>query len=280
MSCVTCHDPHGEDRRAELERLATPAGNAVCVRCHAQYAAPAALAAHAHHDPAGAGGELHRLPHAAQEHGARLRAHPLPPHRLPDDPARVERDRPLECALCHADKTVGELVAHDGALVGAQRTIARALATLYGEPRRAPAAGDARRAARRTSRRSRWRRSARRASTAALPGVARQLVNPFPLVRYYARRALEALRGQAVRRRSRSADAGDRRGRARLRAGGLPRSAARRRRCRAKRPRADRRRRRRLNALINRAPCPPPIDRRSRRWSCSPGSWGRARPPS
>jgi hypothetical protein len=26
--------------------------------------------------------------------------------------------------------------------------------------------------------------------------VARQLVNPFPLVRYYARRALEALRGQ------------------------------------------------------------------------------------
>ena len=28
------------------------------------------------------------------------------------------------------------------------------------------------------------------------PAVARQLVNPFPLVRYYARRALEALRGQ------------------------------------------------------------------------------------
>ena len=32
--------------------------------------------------------------------------------------------------------------------------------------------------------------------TAAAPAVARQLVNPFPLVRYYARRALEALRGQ------------------------------------------------------------------------------------
>ena len=30
---------------------------------------------------------------------------------------------------------------------------------------------------------------------AAIPGVARQLVNPFPLVRYYARAALEALRG-------------------------------------------------------------------------------------
>ena len=38
MSCATCHDPHAEDRRADLDRLATPAGNAVCVRCHPQYA--------------------------------------------------------------------------------------------------------------------------------------------------------------------------------------------------------------------------------------------------
>ena len=38
-------------------------------------------------------------------------------HRIgsPDDPARVERDRPLECALCHADKTVASLVGDDGA---------------------------------------------------------------------------------------------------------------------------------------------------------------------
>ena len=32
--------------------------------------------------------------------------------------------------------------------------------------------------------------------TATAPAVARQLINPFPLVRYYARQALEALRGQ------------------------------------------------------------------------------------
>ena len=33
-------------------------------------------------------------------------------HRIgsPTDPARVERDRPLECALCHADKSVDALV--------------------------------------------------------------------------------------------------------------------------------------------------------------------------
>ena len=52
MSCVTCHDPHAEDKRADLERLASVAGNTVCVRCHAQYAPAPALAAHAHHDPA------------------------------------------------------------------------------------------------------------------------------------------------------------------------------------------------------------------------------------
>ena len=57
--------------------------------------------------------------------------------------------------------------------------------------------------------------------TAAAPAVARQLVNPFPLVRYYARRALEALRGQECARRSRSADAGDRGGGPRLRPGGV-----------------------------------------------------------
>ena len=81
MSCATCHDPHAEDRRADLDRLATTAGNAVCVRCHPQYAPAPALAAHAHHDPSGRGRQLHRLPHAEEEHGPRLRADALPPHR-------------------------------------------------------------------------------------------------------------------------------------------------------------------------------------------------------
>ena len=33
-------------------------------------------------------------------------------HRIgsPTDAARVEKDRPLECALCHADKSVASLV--------------------------------------------------------------------------------------------------------------------------------------------------------------------------
>jgi predicted CXXCH cytochrome family protein len=191
MSCVTCHDPHAADDRAALDRLGTVAGNEVCARCHGQYAAPAALAAHAHHDPGSAGASCIacHMPRKNMGLGYALTRY----HRIgsPDDPARVERDRPLECALCHADKTVAELAStmerwwgkrYDrGALVGLygdlaarplEATLTRgkaheqavALATLG-------AAGDKR----------------------ALAGVAREVTNPFPLVRYYAARALGAL---------------------------------------------------------------------------------------
>jgi predicted CXXCH cytochrome family protein len=194
MSCVTCHDPHGEDRRAELERLATPAGNGVCVRCHGQYAAPAALARHAHHDPSGAGASCVgcHMPRKNMGLGYALTRY----HRigLPDDPVRVERDRPLECALCHADKTVEELVTTMERWWGRKYDRA-ALTVLYGslDARPLPA----------TLERGRAHEQAVALATlgaahltAAVPAVARQLVNPFPLVRYYARRALEALRGQ------------------------------------------------------------------------------------
>ncbi|HEX3905657.1 MAG TPA: cytochrome c3 family protein [Polyangia bacterium] len=195
MSCVTCHDPHGEDRRADLDRLATPAGNGVCVRCHAQYAPPAALAAHAHHDPNGAGGSCVgcHMPRKNMGLGYALTRY----HRigLPDDPVRVERDRPIECALCHADKTVGDLVSTMERWWG-RRYDRAALAALYGSLGARPLEA--------TLVRGKAHEQAVALATlgaaqvtAAAPAVARQLVNPFPLVRYYARRALEALRGEA-----------------------------------------------------------------------------------
>ena len=123
---------------AHLAELATPAGNGVCLRCHARSADAEALAAHAHHDPDGAGWRVHRLPHAAQEHGARL---PLTRyHRIgsPTDRARVEGDRPLECALCHADKSVAELVGRHGALVGQDTTTGAAARALRRPDGRTP----------------------------------------------------------------------------------------------------------------------------------------------
>ncbi len=195
MSCVACHDPHREDRRADLERLATPAGNHVCLGCHAQYAAPAALAAHAHHDPNGAGGSCIacHMPRKNMGLGYALTRY----HRIgrPDDPVRVERDRPLECALCHADKTVGDLVATMERWWG-RRYDRAALAALYGGL-------DARPLEATLSRGKAHEQAVALAAlgearvAAAVPGVARQLVNPYPLVRYYAQKALAALRGQA-----------------------------------------------------------------------------------
>jgi hypothetical protein len=116
-------------------------------------------------------------------------------HRIgsPTDPARVEKDRPLECALCHADRTVGDLIAAMERLWG-KRYDRGALTRLYGRldvncliatvdrgkpHEQAPAMavlGDKR-------------------LPAALNPIARQLVNPIPLVRYYAQRAVDAIRG-------------------------------------------------------------------------------------
>ena len=83
MACTTCHDPHGEDRREAIAELATPAGNAVCASCHATLATAEGVT-RAHAPRAGRRQRVHRLPHAEEEHGPRLRAVALPPDRIAD----------------------------------------------------------------------------------------------------------------------------------------------------------------------------------------------------
>ena len=193
MSCVTCHDPHGEDRRDALARLATPAGNGTCTRCHTTLAVPEALRAHAHHDPAQAGGSCVacHMPRKNMGLGYALTRY----HRIgsPTDPARVLGDRPLECALCHVDKTVGTLVTTMERWWGKAYDRGR-LAELYGALDALPLLA--------TLERGKAHEQAVAIATlgeagvsAGLAPVARQLTNPFPLVRYYARRAVEQLRG-------------------------------------------------------------------------------------
>lgn len=110
MSCTACHDPHAKDERAHLAELATPAGNRVCLGCHDKLGSSEALRAHAHHDPSGAGGACIacHMPKKNMSLDTRLTRY----HRIgsPTDPLRVLNDRPIECATCHADKSVSELV--------------------------------------------------------------------------------------------------------------------------------------------------------------------------
>jgi predicted CXXCH cytochrome family protein len=187
MSCTACHDPHAKDERAHLAELATPAGNRVCLGCHGKLSSPEALRAHAHHDPSGAGGACIAC-HMAKKNMS-LDTGLTRYHRIgsPTDPLRVLNDRPIECAACHADKSVSELVssikdlwhkAYDGdalrALYGdasanvMQATLAR------GKPHEQAVAlavlGD---------------RPARNLA----PLFARELDNEYPLVREFARSA-------------------------------------------------------------------------------------------
>ncbi len=193
LACTACHDPHAHDGERARAELDGPAGNRVCLPCHAKYAAPEALRAHAHHDPAGAGGACMAC-HMARKNmtlDTRLGRY----HRIgsPTDPTRVERDRPLECALCHADQRVGELVETMTRWWG-KTYDAGALAALYGEPsanvlRATLALGKPHEQA------AAIHALGEAGAKDAAPLVALQLTHGYPILRYYARAALERLIG-------------------------------------------------------------------------------------
>jgi len=189
MACTTCHDPHDAKDRAEKDdALATPAGNAPCTRCHATYATDAALRAHAHHDPRGPGGACVACHMPRKNMGLDLRLTRY--HRIgsPTDPERVLRDRPLECALCHQEKSTESLARTMESWWG--KAYPRdLLERLYGELSEPNLAA--------TLERGKPHEVA--VAAAALgerhqradgSAIARGLVNEYPLVRMFAARAL------------------------------------------------------------------------------------------
>jgi predicted CXXCH cytochrome family protein len=191
MACTTCHDPHGADDPGKLAALATPAGNGTCLRCHQRYAGAEALRAHAHHDPAGAAGSCVacHMPRKNLGLGYELTRY----HRVgsPDDPARVEGDRPLECALCHTKGRVGELVSAMERWWG-KRYDRDKLRVLYGDLSAPVLAA--------TLARGKPHEQATAIAvlgdahaTDAAPALTAALTHPYPLVRYYALHALKKM---------------------------------------------------------------------------------------
>lgn len=196
LACVDCHDPHAHDGTQTLQKLEPARQDALCTRCHQSYASPDALRAHSHHDPAGEGARCMscHMPRKNMSLDGGLSRY----HRIgsPTSMDKVLLDRPLECALCHADKSVGALVTtmetwwkksyERGALEKLYGSLDAnvALATAErGKPHEQAVAfqllGDAR-------------------MKEAVPVLATQLTHPYPIVRGYAKRALDAIHGAPV----------------------------------------------------------------------------------
>jgi predicted CXXCH cytochrome family protein len=196
LRCTACHDPHGEDRREDLDRLGTVAGNHVCTECHARYAERAALAAHTHHGPDGDGSACLGCHMPRKNAGLAYRLTRY--HRIgsPTDPARVLSDRPIECALCHADKPVASLVAFMEtwwgkrypraalqALYGDDLGVSPLVAALRGKPHEQLTAAAV------------LRERGPRASASLIVPL---LSSEYPLVRYWAREAVEGTLGRPL----------------------------------------------------------------------------------
>ncbi len=187
LDCTKCHDPHAPDNRARADALEGRVGDSVCTGCHTKFATDDALRAHSHHDPAREGGRCMgcHMPKKNMSLDVRLTRY----HRIgsPTDREK-QKDRPLECALCHADKSVRTILDTMEAWwnVRFDRTLptllygsldANALsATLErGKPHEQAVAlyllGEAK-------------------SRTDVDAMAHQLTNLYPLVRYYADAAL------------------------------------------------------------------------------------------
>jgi predicted CXXCH cytochrome family protein len=195
LSCTSCHDPHAEDSPEALRALGEDAGTQLCTSCHLDLRSREAVAAHSHHDPDGAGASCIgcHMPRKNLGLGYRLTRY----HRIgtPADRVRVENDRPLECALCHTDRSVAFLVdtmerwwgrsySRDRlrAIYGRNLSVNPLRATLRrGKPHEQAVAavvlGEAR-------------------DSAEASAIAEHLAHPYPLVRYFAAQALFDLHGE------------------------------------------------------------------------------------
>jgi predicted CXXCH cytochrome family protein len=194
LSCVRCHDPHTEDPKSALLALEGSQGDELGTSCHEDLRTADERRAHTHHAPDSAGSHCLGCHMAKKNMGLAYELSSY--HRIgsPTDRERVEGDRPLECALCHTDRSVEQLVAtmerfwgkkydRDALrkLYGQDLSVNAVEATLrYGKPHEEGTAV----ALAGRDRRQDW-----------LPLVVAQLGNDYPLVRYFARHAVEQIRG-------------------------------------------------------------------------------------
>lgn len=194
MTCSTCHDPHAEDQTAALRDLESASGNRVCLRCHGDLSSESSLEKHTHH-PASSRGSACVGCHMPRKNMG-LDYELTRYHRIgsPTEPRRVLGDRPLECALCHPDASVEEVVSKMEAWW--PRVYDRdELRDLYGSDLSVNVLAS-------TLRRGRPHEQAVAAATVgrhrrawSLPLVSPLISHRYPLVRFYAKHAIERVTG-------------------------------------------------------------------------------------
>jgi len=196
FSCTDCHAVHLGKSAPTREELASVKGNHVCVRCHTQFGERSALEAHTHHRSEGAGSACLscHMPKKNMSLDNKLSNY----HRIgsPTDPKKVLLDRPIECAICHGDKTVGALVtkmeewwnkSYERASLEKRYGSVEAnvlTATLtHGKPHEQAVAlyllGEGKHAS-------------------ATDEIRKNLLHPYPIVRFYAKGALEEISGHPI----------------------------------------------------------------------------------
>ncbi len=193
VTCTDCHDPHRHDDSQQLARLEGSAGNDVCLRCHSQFQNPQALRTHSHHSLAGQGSlclNCH-MPRKNMSLDTRLSRY----HRVgsPNDPVRVERDRPLECALCHGEKSVGEII-DTMEHWWPHKYDRKKITELYGSFSANPIEATLR-LGKPHEKAVALYLSGKRHEMKSIALVTHELKGPYPLVRYYAENALVDLLG-------------------------------------------------------------------------------------
>jgi len=197
MSCVACHDPHAEDRPERLRAIEGAAGDRLCASCHQDLASSEAVRSHTHHDPRGRGAACVgcHMPKKNMGLGYSLTRY----HRIgtPTDEDRVLRDRPLECALCHVDRSVENLVGIMEAWWG-KRYDRAALRGLYGDNLDVNVLAS-------TLVRGKPHEQAvaiavlgESGNKGIVPRLVPHLSHDYPLVRYFARQAIESLTGRPL----------------------------------------------------------------------------------
>lgn len=104
LTCTSCHGMHEGDPRGQLRARLAAQPDALCTGCHRQLAAAPALAAHAHHDPAGEGARCVSCHMPPIVYGV-LSVHRSHRIEVPDPARDAAAGRPDACTGCHVDRT-------------------------------------------------------------------------------------------------------------------------------------------------------------------------------